>query len=78
MSSLSPEQLKIYRESAKQRRAIAHQKLLQRQQTSLQIAQTAADLLKAQFHVQKVVLFGSLLNVQRMHSTLTLISPSGV
>lgn len=69
MPPLSPDQLRLYQAAARQRQAIAQAQLLQRQQEGLQIAQKAAILLKTQFGAQKVVLFGSLLNVQRMHSS---------
>lgn len=39
----------------------------QRQQVGLEIARQAAQILKEQFQVKRVVLFGSLLNVESMH-----------
>lgn len=39
----------------------------QRQQIGLAIAEQAAQILKQQFSVKRVVLFGSLLNVETMH-----------
>ena len=39
----------------------------QRQQIGLTIAKQAAQILKEQFHADRVVLFGSLLNVEAMH-----------
>ncbi len=67
MSTIPPEQLQIYQASARKRAAIAHQTLLQRQHQGNQIAHQAAALLKSEFGAQKVVLFGSLLDIHRMH-----------
>lgn len=39
----------------------------QRQQIGMAIAKQAAQILKEQFHVDRVAVFGSLLNVESMH-----------
>jgi len=42
-------------------------KMRKRQKVGLEIAKEAAHILKEQFHVTKVALFGSLLGPERMH-----------
>ncbi|MGV0023965.1 nucleotidyltransferase family protein [Phormidesmis priestleyi] len=68
MLEIAPEKLAAYQASAQRRQENRHQQLLERQAQGWTIAHQAAHLLKSQFGATRVVLFGSLLNVERMHS----------
>jgi len=68
MLEISPEKLAAYQASAQRRQEKRHQQLLERQAQGWTIAHQAAHLLKSQFGATRVVLFGSLLTVERMHS----------
>lgn len=68
MLQISPEKLAAYQASAQRQQEQRQQRLLKRQEQGWAIAQQAAHLLKSQFGATRVVLFGSLLNVERMHS----------
>jgi uncharacterized protein len=61
------EQMSVYRASAQRRWQEKRDRLYQRQRLGLAVAQQASDLLKQRFHVQKVVLFGSMGNPDRVH-----------
>jgi uncharacterized protein len=67
VTRITPEKLTAYRLSAQKQQEQRQQQLLKRQERGLDIAHQAAHLLKAQFGATRVVLFGSLLNVERMH-----------
>lgn len=66
MPSLSPEQLAIYRASAQKRQQAHHQRKLERQQ-GWQVARQAAHLLKQEFNATRVILFGSMVELRRVH-----------
>ncbi len=66
--SESRKKILAYREAATKKQEQLWQELALRQQKGWQVAYQAAQLLKKHFAVDKVVLFGSLLDVQRMHS----------
>ena len=68
MTHLTPEQLAVYQASARAKQRQKRQQLMLRQQQGLQVAHRAARLLKEQFAAKRVVLFGSLLDIDRMHS----------
>lgn len=67
MTPLTPEKLAVYQASARAKQMQKRQQLMLRQQQGLQIAHQAARLLKDQFAAKRVVLFGSLLDLDRMH-----------
>ena len=58
--NLSPEKLAIYRATAHKRRQQDKAELNRRREKAWQIARQAAQLLREQFKVSKVVAFGSL------------------
>lgn len=57
-----------YLTSARQRQQQQREKTRQRWQAASQVAQQAAAILKQEFGVQKVVLFGSALDSERFHA----------
>ncbi|MCL4870126.1 MAG: nucleotidyltransferase domain-containing protein [Anaerolineae bacterium] len=57
---LSPEKIARYRATALKRQAQAAAEVSQRRQKAWQIARQAADLLRKEFGVNRVVVFGSL------------------
>jgi predicted nucleotidyltransferase len=65
--SLTDEQMAIYRASAQKRQQQKRDRLHQRQQLGLAIAQQASEILKQQFHAQKVMLFGSMRSLDKIH-----------
>jgi predicted nucleotidyltransferase len=64
---ITPEQMAIYRASARKRAQAQRDRLTQRHQLGLAVAQQASQLLKQAFQVEKVVLFGSMLSGDRVH-----------
>lgn len=66
-SHLSSEQLLAYKRGARARWLAEQQQIATRRAHAQQLARAAADLLKAQFGVTKVVLFGSLIHVGSFH-----------
>mgnify|MGYP002778062072 FL=1 len=65
---ISPDQLRRYQAAAQTRQAQRQQRHLERQQLGWQVAQQAAQILKREFGVTQVKLFGSMLNAQRIHA----------
>ncbi len=65
---MTSNQILAYRKTADKKQEQLGYELALRQKRGWEVAHQAAQLLKKQFAVRKVVLFGSLLNVQRMHS----------
>lgn len=61
------EQMAGYRASAHKRQQQKRDRLRQRQQLGLAIAQQASELLKRNFQVEKVMLFGSMRALDRIH-----------
>jgi predicted nucleotidyltransferase len=59
MSPVSAEQMAVYRRTARARWQAEQQQRAERYQRARQLAHQAAQRLKAQFDVQRVVLFGS-------------------
>ena len=57
---ITDEEMAVYRATARQREAQERQALLLRAQRARTLAQQAAQLLKEQFGVRQVILFGSL------------------
>jgi predicted nucleotidyltransferase len=67
MVLITPEQMAAYRASARQRRQQKTDRLQMRYQRGRAIAQQAATLLKQDFQVEKVALFGSMVSGDRIH-----------
>ncbi len=65
--SLSPEQLNEYREGLRQQLVRERQVLCQRQRRGVEVARQAAECLKARWGASRVILFGSMLDVTRVH-----------
>jgi len=57
---LAPEKIAMYRAAAKRRRQQEESVLVRRQEKAWQVARQAAALLREQFGVSRVVVFGSL------------------
>lgn len=64
----SPEQMAQYRASARRRAEQRRQQQLARYQRGRKVAKTAARLLKDTWSANKVVLFGSMLTPEKVHS----------
>jgi predicted nucleotidyltransferase len=58
---VKPEELALYRATARQRQARQQEELARRRQRAWEAARKAATLLKSQFGATRVVVFGSLL-----------------
>lgn len=67
MALITPEQIAAYRATARQRRQQKVDRLQARYRRGRAIAQQAAALLKQDFQVEKVVLFGSMVSSDRVH-----------
>lgn len=65
--SFTDEQLAGYRAAAQRRQQQRQNRLRQRQQLGLALAQQASELLKRDFGANKVVLFGSMRSLDRLH-----------
>ncbi len=64
---LTPEQLAIYRESARRRELEIAAELSKRQVQAWELARQAAEVLKRDFSASRVVVFGSLLHPELFH-----------
>ncbi|MEC4894293.1 MAG: nucleotidyltransferase domain-containing protein [Oscillatoria sp. PMC 1051.18] len=64
---LTPEQMEIYRAGARRRRQQEQEKMVKKQQSGWKVAKEAAELLKREFGAQKVVIFGSMLKLDKLH-----------
>jgi predicted nucleotidyltransferase len=67
MSQISDEQMQAYKRTARARWQAEQAELAQRHEKAWQLARQAAQLLKDHFNVQRVVVFGSLLQPERFH-----------
>ncbi|MFN8486550.1 MAG: nucleotidyltransferase domain-containing protein [Caldilineaceae bacterium] len=67
MSSIPNEQMEAYKRTAYRRWQAEQTQREQRRAKAWQLANVAAQLLKEQFAVQRVVVFGSLLQADRFH-----------
>ena len=67
MALITPEQMAAYRATARQRRQQKVDRLQARYRRGRAIAQRAAVLLKQDFQVEQVVLFGSMVSSDRVH-----------
>lgn len=64
---ITPAQLEKYRRSAREREIARNKQLVARRERAWELAHQAADLLKKEFSVTRVVLFGSLLHTELFH-----------
>jgi uncharacterized protein len=67
-SSIPPEQMQRYIQTAKQQQQFLAEQLLQRHRQGWNVAREAAQILKQAFGAQRVVLFGSWLDAFRIHA----------
>jgi len=65
--SITPEQMAVYRATAQQRQHEKLQSQVRRQERGLEVARLGAKLLKKKYGAKRVVLFGSLLDLKKMH-----------
>lgn len=65
--SLTNEQMAIYRAAAQTRQQHKRDRLWQHQQLGMALAHQASELLKQNFQAEKVVLFGSITCLDRIH-----------
>ncbi|MFQ3619050.1 MAG: nucleotidyltransferase domain-containing protein [Cyanobacteriota bacterium] len=61
------EEMAIYRATARKRAQQRRDRLNQRHQLGLSVAQQAAKTLRQDFHAQRVVLFGSMRSPEKVH-----------
>ncbi len=61
------EQMAIYRATARRRQQQKARQLALRHQRAWEVAQQASQILKEQFEAQRVVVFGSMLSIERFH-----------
>src|SRR5687767_3059151 len=61
-SELTPEEVAAYREGARRRRQAERRALAARERCAWELAQRAAAVLREQFHIDRVVVFGSLVH----------------
>lgn len=67
VTQITPSQLEVYRKTAREREAALQIQFMARRQHAWEIAHQAALILKEEFGVSRVVLFGSLLHPERFH-----------
>lgn len=65
--SITPEQMKAYRASARRQNLQRRERSRLRHQLGLRVAHQAAELLKTEFKAEQVALFGSMLSPDRVH-----------
>ena len=65
---ISQEEMEAYRRSARERAQKRQKALAGRRERAWKVARQSADMLKKEFGVSRVVLFGSLLHPQLFHS----------
>ncbi|EKV00574.1 putative nucleotidyltransferase [Leptolyngbya sp. PCC 7375] len=69
MASIDAQKMRLYRQSAQKRAEQKEYELKCRHQWALSIAKEAAAILKNEFQVQRVVLFGSMVDWHATHAT---------
>jgi hypothetical protein len=67
MTQIAPEQMALYRASAQQRERERQQQLDVRFNRAWQVAREAAVFLKTEFEVERIVVFGSLVDKSLFH-----------
>ena len=65
--TIPPEQMAIYRATARQRQLQYETELVERHRRAWEVARQAGRLLKADFQAQRVVVFGSIITPTRFH-----------
>lgn len=65
--NIPPEKMAEYRATYRKRQALARKKLDERFELAWEIARRGAELLRSEFQVKKVVVFGSLTNRKLFH-----------
>ncbi len=65
--NITPEQMAVYRATAQRRQHEKLQSRVRRQERGLEVARLGATLLKKKYGAKRVVLFGSLLDLKKMH-----------
>ena len=68
MALIDTQKMRLYRQSARRRAEQKEHELQRRHQWALSIAEEAAEILKNEFQVQRVVLFGSMVSWQTTHA----------
>ena len=68
MTLIDAQKMRLYRQSAQKRTEQKNHELQRRHQWALSIAKEAAEILKNEFQVQRVVLFGSMTDWQTTHA----------
>lgn len=66
---ISPEQMKRYRATLRQRQRKAQQELARRRERAWRVARKAGELLRSRFGATRVVVFGSLVHGHRFSMT---------
>ncbi|MBS0013534.1 MAG: hypothetical protein KFF46_06135 [Desulfobacterales bacterium] len=61
MTTIPSADMEIYRRTARRNKAAADEKRRQRAEKGWRVAETAAELLRKQFHADRIMVFGSLL-----------------
>ncbi|GAB4146266.1 MAG: hypothetical protein Fur0046_24150 [Cyanobacteria bacterium J069] len=61
------DEMAAYRATARKRQQQRRDRLHQRHQLGLSVAQQAAECLKQEFHAERVVLFGSMRSPEKVH-----------
>ncbi|PPS40948.1 nucleotidyltransferase family protein [Chroococcidiopsis sp. TS-821] len=65
--SITNERMQAYIRNAQQQQQLLAEQMVQRYQRGWEVAREAAEILKREFGAERVVVFGSLLDQQRMH-----------
>lgn len=66
-TTIPPEKLAMYRETARRRQAQEQRRVRERFERAWQAAEAGADLLKAKYSASRVVVFGSLVDEPLFH-----------
>ena len=67
MADLDPTTLDIYRQAAQRRRQLLQEQVKERRERACEVARLAAETLRTEFQVTKVVAFGSLVVADQFH-----------
>ena len=66
-SEIAPEKIAIYRAAAQRREQQRLGRLGRRHQRAWEMARQAAEILRTEFSAEKIVVFGSMLSIDRIH-----------
>jgi predicted nucleotidyltransferase len=67
MMSITPEQMQVYRQTARERSLARQARMVERRERAWALARRAAALLKEEYGATRVVVFGSLTNPLLFH-----------